>query len=111
MQSFRKAIESVNVIISTYNDKVMGDIQVLPEKVIIHRYHSPVITSVSSSHLPSSCNRHCHYRDHSMGFVVLMSWLIRELWDLEVDFNNGVSLLANLPHFMPPSSEFPRRSS
>lgn len=31
-QSFRKAIESVNVIISTYNDKVMGDIQVLPER-------------------------------------------------------------------------------
>jgi elongation factor 2 len=31
-QSFRKAIESVNVIISTYNDKLLGDVQVLPEK-------------------------------------------------------------------------------
>jgi len=31
-QSFRKAIESVNVVISTYNDKNMGDTQVLPEK-------------------------------------------------------------------------------
>lgn len=31
-QNFRKAIESVNVVISTYNDKMMGDIQVQPEK-------------------------------------------------------------------------------
>jgi len=31
-QSFRKAIESVNVVISTYNDKAMGDLQVQPEK-------------------------------------------------------------------------------
>jgi len=31
-QSFRKAIESVNVIIATYNDKLLGDVQVLPEK-------------------------------------------------------------------------------
>lgn len=31
-QSFRKAIESANVIISTYNDKLMGDVQVVPEK-------------------------------------------------------------------------------
>jgi len=31
-QSFRKAIESVNVVISTYNDKLLGDVQVLPEK-------------------------------------------------------------------------------
>jgi elongation factor 2 len=31
-QSFRKAIESVNVIISTYNDKLLGDVQVLPDK-------------------------------------------------------------------------------
>jgi len=31
-QSFRKAIESVNVVISTYHDKLLGDVQVLPEK-------------------------------------------------------------------------------
>lgn len=31
-QSFRKAIESVNVVISTYNDKLLGDVQVLPDK-------------------------------------------------------------------------------
>merc|ERR1719359_2399323 len=29
---FRKAIEDVNVIVSTYNDEVMGDVQVGPEK-------------------------------------------------------------------------------
>merc|ERR1711957_1111868 len=29
---FRKAIEDVNVIIATYNDELMGDIQVAPEK-------------------------------------------------------------------------------
>merc|ERR1711963_668702 len=29
---FRKAIEDVNVIISTYNDELLGDIQVAPEK-------------------------------------------------------------------------------
>merc|ERR1719316_1923155 len=31
-QRFRKAIEDVNVIIATYNDELMGDNQVLPEK-------------------------------------------------------------------------------
>merc|ERR1712032_1615435 len=31
-QRFRKAIENVNVIIATYNDELMGDIQVAPEK-------------------------------------------------------------------------------
>eukprot|EP00968_Pinguiococcus_pyrenoidosus_P025412 scaffold6029_cov277-Pinguiococcus_pyrenoidosus.AAC.2 len=31
-QNFQRAIESVNVIISTYNDEAMGDIQVYPEK-------------------------------------------------------------------------------
>jgi len=31
-QRFRKAIEDVNVIIATYNDELMGDIQVMPEK-------------------------------------------------------------------------------
>ncbi|TEB38786.1 P-loop containing nucleoside triphosphate hydrolase protein [Coprinellus micaceus] len=30
-QSFSRTIESVNVIISTYNDKVLGDVQVYPE--------------------------------------------------------------------------------
>merc|ERR1719321_1724945 len=29
---FRKAIENVNVIIATYNDELMGDVQVAPEK-------------------------------------------------------------------------------
>jgi len=29
---FRKAIEDVNVIIATYNDALMSDVQVLPEK-------------------------------------------------------------------------------
>merc|ERR1719311_803409 len=29
---FRKAVENVNVIIATYNDELMGDIQVAPEK-------------------------------------------------------------------------------
>merc|ERR1719407_72963 len=29
---FRKAIEDVNVIIATYNDELMGDVQVTPEK-------------------------------------------------------------------------------
>merc|ERR1712178_259597 len=29
---FRKAIEDVNVIIATYNDALMGDVQVMPEK-------------------------------------------------------------------------------
>merc|ERR1712178_592560 len=29
---FRKAIEDVNVIIATYNDALMGDVQVAPEK-------------------------------------------------------------------------------
>merc|ERR1712178_200763 len=29
---FRKAIEDVNVLISTYNDELMGDVQVMPEK-------------------------------------------------------------------------------
>merc|ERR1712176_618501 len=31
-QRFRKAIENVNVIIATYNDALMGDVQVGPEK-------------------------------------------------------------------------------
>jgi len=31
-QSFRRAIESANVVISTYNDKLLGDVQVMPEK-------------------------------------------------------------------------------
>src|SRR3984957_6143892 len=31
-QSFSRTIESVNVIIATYNDKVLGDIMVYPEK-------------------------------------------------------------------------------
>ncbi|KAF9569529.1 Elongation factor 2 [Mortierella alpina] len=31
-QSFSRTIESVNVIISTYNDAVLGDVQVYPEK-------------------------------------------------------------------------------
>lgn len=31
-QSFSRAIESVNVIIATYNDALMGDVQVYPEK-------------------------------------------------------------------------------
>jgi len=31
-QSFRKAIESANVIVSTYNDPLLGDVQVQPEK-------------------------------------------------------------------------------
>jgi len=31
-QSFCRTIESVNVIISTYNDPVLGDVQVYPEK-------------------------------------------------------------------------------
>ena len=31
-QSFSRTIESVNVIISTYNDPVLGDVQVYPEK-------------------------------------------------------------------------------
>eukprot|EP01111_Echinosteliopsis_oligospora_P009066 TRINITY_DN258_c0_g1_i1.p1 TRINITY_DN258_c0_g1~~TRINITY_DN258_c0_g1_i1.p1 ORF type:complete len:841 (+),score=236.13 TRINITY_DN258_c0_g1_i1:133-2655(+) len=31
-QAFRKSIESVNVIIATYNDPLLGDIQVTPEK-------------------------------------------------------------------------------
>ena len=31
-QSFSRAIESVNVIIATYNDPVMGDVQVYPYK-------------------------------------------------------------------------------
>merc|ERR1711988_577445 len=29
---FRKALENVNVLISTYNDALMGDVQVMPEK-------------------------------------------------------------------------------
>merc|ERR1719209_925135 len=29
---FRKAIEDVNVIVATYNDALMGDVQVMPEK-------------------------------------------------------------------------------
>merc|ERR1712050_65637 len=29
---FRKAVEDVNVIIATYNDSLMGDVQVMPEK-------------------------------------------------------------------------------
>ncbi|KAL9139527.1 Eukaryotic elongation factor 2, partial [Amphidinium carterae] len=29
---FRQAVENVNVIIATYNDKIMGDVQVFPEK-------------------------------------------------------------------------------
>jgi elongation factor 2 len=29
---FRKAIEDVNVIVATYHDKMMGDVQVGPEK-------------------------------------------------------------------------------
>merc|ERR1712166_135335 len=29
---FRKAVEDVNVIIATYNDALMGDVQVMPEK-------------------------------------------------------------------------------
>merc|ERR1712013_883656 len=29
---FRKAIEDVNVLIATYNDELMGDVQVMPEK-------------------------------------------------------------------------------
>merc|ERR1711920_72471 len=29
---FRKAIEDVNVIVATYNDELMGDVQVMPEK-------------------------------------------------------------------------------
>ena len=31
-QSFRRTIESVNVIISTYNDAALGDVQVYPDK-------------------------------------------------------------------------------
>ncbi|KAL1915707.1 uncharacterized protein VTP21DRAFT_3041 [Calcarisporiella thermophila] len=31
-QSFQRTIETVNVIISTYNDKILGDVQVYPEK-------------------------------------------------------------------------------
>jgi elongation factor 2 len=31
-QSFRRTVENVNVIISTYNDEVLGDVQVYPEK-------------------------------------------------------------------------------
>ena len=31
-QSFSRTIESVNVIISTYNDEALGDVQVYPEK-------------------------------------------------------------------------------
>jgi len=31
-QSFRRTIESVNVIISTYHDEALGDVQVYPEK-------------------------------------------------------------------------------
>jgi len=31
-QSFRRTVENVNVIISTYNDAVLGDVQVYPEK-------------------------------------------------------------------------------
>jgi elongation factor 2 len=31
-QSFTRAIESVNVIIATYNDAIMGDVQVYPDK-------------------------------------------------------------------------------
>lgn len=31
-QTFSRAIENVNVIISTYNDELMGDVQVYPEK-------------------------------------------------------------------------------
>lgn len=31
-QSFNRTIESVNVIIATYNDKALGDVQVYPEK-------------------------------------------------------------------------------
>ncbi|CAM9129394.1 unnamed protein product [Phaeothamnion confervicola] len=31
-QSFSRAIESVNVIIATYNDELMGDVQVYPDK-------------------------------------------------------------------------------
>jgi elongation factor 2 len=31
-QSFRRTIESANVIIATYNDKLMGDLQVSPQK-------------------------------------------------------------------------------
>lgn len=30
-QSFRRAIESVNVVVSTYRDEALGDVQVLPE--------------------------------------------------------------------------------
>jgi elongation factor 2 len=29
---FRKAIENVNVIVSTYHDELMGDVQVYPDK-------------------------------------------------------------------------------
>merc|ERR1719335_1993676 len=29
---FRKAVENVNVIVSTYHDELMGDVQVAPEK-------------------------------------------------------------------------------
>lgn len=29
-QSFARAIESVNVIIATYNDELLGDVQVFP---------------------------------------------------------------------------------
>ncbi|GBE77662.1 Elongation factor 2 [Sparassis crispa] len=31
-QSFRRTIENVNVVISTYNDEALGDVQVYPEK-------------------------------------------------------------------------------
>jgi elongation factor 2 len=31
-QNFRRTVESVNVIISTYNDEALGDVQVYPEK-------------------------------------------------------------------------------
>jgi elongation factor 2 len=31
-QTFNRTIESVNVIVSTYNDKALGDVQVYPEK-------------------------------------------------------------------------------
>src|SRR5947199_3556222 len=44
-QSFSRTIESVNVIVATYFDKALGDVQVYPDKVTVD-FGSGVLCSV-----------------------------------------------------------------
>ena len=41
-QSFNRTIESVNVIVSTYHDEALGDVQVYPEKGTVAFRHCTV---------------------------------------------------------------------